>query len=286
MRLLAGVLAVMAVAAAAVGATSRESQEGARKLTAGSHGKYLRAVLHSSEWCYEEPRECRSVSPDLPDDPTPRRLPYHAGGVIHLRTGKEARAISVTGFGGGRRLAGRRLDGSGRMWGIAVPRRARGKRQLFLTVDYRYWKDGRRYGGTYDFFLFVRSHRHGPAPDPRLSSHATTIRPSLVGHCTPRSEREGCALPDPFISSDPLTVHAGGRVLIDTDDPASAVQMDLCGAWRRASMRTPRRWVVRLPSRLASRKTCEYNELVVDYAAGAWMGETAAYTFNGRRHRH
>lgn len=139
-------------------ATSRESQEGADELTAGSHGKYQRAVQDGSEWCYEEPRECRAVSPELVADPNPRRLPYHPGGTIRLRTGKKARGISVTGFG--RRISAAPRDDSGRRWKIAVPGDARGKRQLSVTVDYRYLKDGRRYGGTYDFFLFVRQHRH------------------------------------------------------------------------------------------------------------------------------
>ena len=268
------------------GASSQQSRDGTGRLIAGSHGKYQRAVLHSSEWCYEEPRECRAVSPDLVADPSPRRLPYHPGGVIYLETGKRARGISVTGFGVGRRVAARRYDGSGRIWSVGVPRRARGKRQLFLTVDYRYWKDDKRYGGTYDFFLFIRRHTHGKSPLATLSSHGTTIQPSLIGHCTPPTKRYPCALPDPFISSDPLTVHAGGRVVIDTDHRASEVELYLCGAWRRPVKHAARLWAARLPDDLPRRKTCRYNELVIDYADGRWMGETAAYTFSGQRHRH
>jgi len=122
-------------------------------------------------------------------------------------------------------------------------------------------------------------------PVPTLRSHGETIRAGFVGRCTPRGG-EPCAIPAEFVGTEPLPVHAGGLVRLNTDHPASRVQMYLCGAWRPVERRSSRRWVVRLPRKLARRKRCEYNDIDIDFRRGPWAGQSAAYTFNGWRHTH
>ena len=122
-------------------------------------------------------------------------------------------------------------------------------------------------------------------PVPTLSSHGTTIRAGFVARCTPQGG-EPCAIPDQFIATEALPVHAGGLVRLDTDHPASSVEMYLCGAWRPVEKRSSRRWVVHLPRRLGRGKGCKYNDVDIDFRSGAWAGQSAAYTFNAWHHTH
>jgi hypothetical protein len=128
------------------------------ELTAASHGDRDWALLESSDWCQEGEEFCIQRQVDYAVPERWDRLPIHPGGVIRLRTGKSARAVSVS-FEGTRRAAKRR-DDSGRRWRVRVPQSATGKMFLRIVADYRYRKDGKRWGGKYRFFLPVRQHRH------------------------------------------------------------------------------------------------------------------------------
>jgi hypothetical protein len=129
-----------------------------RELTAASHGDRDWAAFESSDWCPEGEDLCRSVIVDYAVPERWDRLPIHPGGVMRLRTGRSARAVSVS-FEGPRRAAKRRGD-SGRRWRVRVPQSATGKMFLGIVADYRYRKDGETWGGKYRFFLPVRQHRH------------------------------------------------------------------------------------------------------------------------------
>jgi hypothetical protein len=128
------------------------------ELTAASHGDRDWAALESSDWCPEGGDFCRSTILDYAVPERWDRLPIHPGGVMRLRTGKPARAVSVK-FEG-KRCAAKRRDDSGRRWRVRVPQSARGKTFLGIVADYRYRKDGEWWGGKYRFFLPVRQHRH------------------------------------------------------------------------------------------------------------------------------
>ena len=128
------------------------------ELTATSHGDRDWALLESSEWCAEGENFCVHRTIDYAPPDRWDRLPIHPGGVIRLRTGESARAVSVS-FEGARRIAKRRGD-SRRRWRVRVPQSATGKMFLGIVADYRYRKDGKTWGGKYRFFLPVRQHRH------------------------------------------------------------------------------------------------------------------------------
>ena len=96
-----------------------------------------------------------------------------------------------------------------------------------------------------------------------------------------------CGIPDFFATTKPLPVHARARVVVRTDDRASAVRVTLCGRERSAARRSPRRWVVRVPAQLGrGGGECEYNDMSIDFESGRYAGDRAVYTFNGRLHRH
>jgi hypothetical protein len=147
--------AVLLIAVPSIAARAPNERE---ELTAASHGDRGWALIQSSDWCPEGEDFCmhREVDYAVPDRWD--RLPIHPGGVMRLRTGESARAVSVS-FEGTRRAA-RSRDDSGLRWRVRVPRTVRGKMFLGIVVDYSYRKDGKRWGGKYDFFLPVREHRH------------------------------------------------------------------------------------------------------------------------------
>ena len=129
-----------------------------RELTAASHGDRDWAALEHSSWCPEGEDFCMDTWIDYAAPDRWDRLPIHPGGFLRLRTGRSARAVSVS-FEGTRRAAKRR-DESGRRWRVRVPQSAKGKMFLGIVADYRYRKDGKTWGGKYDFFLPVRQHPH------------------------------------------------------------------------------------------------------------------------------
>jgi hypothetical protein len=128
------------------------------ELTAASHGDRDWALLDSYNWCPEGEDFCQGTQIDYAAPDRWDRLPIHPGGVMRLRTGRPARGVSVS-FEGTRRSAKQRGD-SGRRWRVRVPQSASGKMFLRIVADYRYRKDGKRWGGKYRFFLPVRQHRH------------------------------------------------------------------------------------------------------------------------------
>ena len=149
--LVIGVLSLVIVPS--LGARTPNERE---ELTAASHGDRDWAALEHFTWCTED--SCGDAWLDYAAPQHWDRLPIHPGGVIRLRTGEAARGVSVS-FEGTRRTAKRRGD-SRRRWRVRVPRSATGKMFLGIVADYRYRKDGKTWGGKYDFFLPVRQHRH------------------------------------------------------------------------------------------------------------------------------
>lgn len=158
-RLLAITAAALATGVLAVPASAGVGRD---RLVVQSHGERMRALLQDWEWCPERSTTCASGVADYAYDPNPRRLAFHPGSVIRLRTAAGARRVSVvfSRAAGEVRVRANRRSSESTLWTLRAPADVDPEQDLDLSVDYRYRKNGKVYGGKYNFALPVRQHIH------------------------------------------------------------------------------------------------------------------------------
>ena len=136
--------------------------EGATDLVVGSHDRTMAATLHFYDWCPEDSEYCQSGVIDYAYSEHRPRLPYHPGSTLSFKTGRKARALTIS-FrrrGPDQHLPAVPSGEDGRSWTLTAPFSPYPRQTIGIVADYRYWRAGHRYGGRYHFSLDVKQHRH------------------------------------------------------------------------------------------------------------------------------
>ena len=111
-------------------------------------------------------------------------------------------------------------------------------------------------------------------PRPVIASHGVKVKAGYVGAC-PRRDR-ACGVPDVFVTTEPVPVHPGGFLRINTKQRVRRLWMDLDCPHRRVKSHENRVWLFEVPE-----QGCTVGELLLTYRR-----LEVTYTFNLERHRH
>jgi hypothetical protein len=113
-------------------------------------------------------------------------------------------------------------------------------------------------------------------PRPIVKSHGVKVKAGYIAKCPRRSQDPPCAMPDFFATTEPVPVHPGGVLRINTRRRARRLRLDLDCPRRKVEVIDRTRWTFELPS-----GGCTIGELNITYRR-----VVARLTFNLRRHEH